>query len=142
MLVYSGKGRSANSILQKQSAAMKDLDKFNLVKRSRDKAFNGLKYLRDNDVDSFGDLLHDAWMDKKGVVNEISQDYFDVVYDKIRNAGAVGGKLLGAGGGGFFVFYVQPDKREEVTRVIENDTQCKIYDFKFTDRGSQIVSIC
>lgn len=142
MLVYSGKGRSANSILQKQSAAMSDADKFNLVRRSRDKAFTGLEYLRNGDVDSFGDLLHEAWLDKKGVVSEITQDYFDDVYQNIRIAGAIGGKLLGAGGGGFFIFYVTPDKQEHVRHHIENYTSCKVYDFKFTDRGSQIVSIC
>ena len=142
LLVYSGKGRSANSILQKQSAAMSDVDKFNLVKRSRDKAFTGLEYLKKRDVDSFGDLLHEAWVDKKSIVKEISQDYFDVVYQNIRTAGAIGGKLLGAGGGGFFLFYVQPDKRKQVIDYIENNTECKVYDFKFTDRGSQIVSMC
>ena len=142
LLVYSGKGRSANSILQKQSAAMSDVDKFNLVKRSRDKAFTGLEYLKKKDVDSFGDLLHEAWVDKKSIVKEISQDYFDVVYQNIRTAGAIGGKLLGAGGGGFFLFYVQPDKRKQVIDYIENNTECKVYDFKFTDRGSQIVSMC
>jgi D-glycero-alpha-D-manno-heptose-7-phosphate kinase len=140
ILVYSGKGRSANSILQKQQAAMEDKDKFALVRRSRDKAYTATKYVESGDLDSFGDMLHSAWIDKKGVVSDISEDYFDVVYNKAIKAGASGGKLLGAGGGGFFVFYVTPSKREEVIDAVTTDTECKIYDFNFYDHGSRIVS--
>jgi len=140
ILVYSGKGRSANSILQKQQAAMEDKDKFALVRRSRDKAYTATKYIESGDLDSFGDMLHSAWIDKKGVVSDISEDYFDIVYNKAIKAGASGGKLLGAGGGGFFVFYVTPSKREEVIDAVTTDTECKIYDFNFYDHGSRIVS--
>jgi len=140
LLVYSGIGRSANSILQKQSAAMSDKDKLNLVKRSRDKAYIALGHLIDRDVDSFGSLLNDAWMDKKSIVKEITSDYFDDVYTRAINAGALGGKLLGAGGGGFFVFYVPQDKRAGVIHDLEQNTQCKVYDFKFTTEGSTVLA--
>lgn len=142
LLVYSGKSRSANSILQKQAAAMLDLNKFKMVKRSRDKAYTAAGYITDGKIDDFGALLHDAWMDKKGVVGEISQYYFDFVYSKAIDAGALGGKLLGAGGGGFFVFYVTPDKREEVIKAVTTETECKVYDFKFTNYGSRLLSNC
>jgi D-glycero-alpha-D-manno-heptose-7-phosphate kinase len=140
LLVYSGRGRSANSILQKQQSAMNDKDKFNLVKRSRDKAYTGRDYLVKGQLDDFGNLLHEAWMDKKGVVSEISQDYFDVVYDKAMKAGALGGKLLGAGGGGFFLFYVPEEKREDVIEEITTGTECKVYEFKFSGHGSRITT--
>jgi D-glycero-alpha-D-manno-heptose-7-phosphate kinase len=140
LLVYSGVGRSANSILQKQSAAMSDKDKLNLVKRSRDKAYIALGHLIDRDIDSFGALLNDAWMDKKSIVKEITSDYFDDVYARATNAGALGGKLLGAGGGGFFVFYVPQDKRERVKKELEDNTECTVYDFRFTDEGSTILA--
>jgi len=142
LLVYSGKSRSANSILQKQAAAMLDVNKFNMVKRSRDKAYTAAGYITDGKIDDFGALLHDAWMDKKGVVGEISQYYFDFVYSKAIDAGALGGKLLGAGGGGFFVFYVTPDKREQVIEAVTKETECKVYDFKFTNYGSRLLSNC
>ena len=140
LLVYSGRGRSANAILQKQQKAVGQIDKFNLIKKGRDKAFEGRRYLKEGDHDSFGQLLHDAWMDKKSLVKEISETYFDDIYTKAYNAGSLGGKLLGAGGGGFFLFYVTPEKREQVSRAITDGTECKIYDFNFSYEGSKIVS--
>ena len=140
LLVYSGRGRSANAILQKQQSAMNDKDKFNLVKRSRDKAYIAQNFLMQGKLDDFGNLLHEAWMDKKGVVSEITQDYFDIVYDKAMKAGAAGGKLLGAGGGGFFLFYVPEDKKETVVQEIVTGTECKVYDFRFSDYGSRITT--
>jgi len=139
LLVYSGVGRDANNILQKQSKAMAQQDKFELVRRSRNKAYSARDFLINNDVDSFGSLLHDAWMDKKSVVSDITQDYFDVVYEKAMSAGSLGGKLLGAGGGGFFIFYVPIEKREKVSKEITTDTKCKIYDFKFCNQGSTLL---
>jgi D-glycero-alpha-D-manno-heptose-7-phosphate kinase len=142
LLVYSGKGRNANSILQKQAKAMSDIDKFNLVKRSRDKAYVGARYLKEGKLDDFGSLLHDAWMDKKAVASDISNDYFDGVYNKALEAGALGGKLLGAGGGGFFLFYVNPENKQEVINRITDGTECKVYDFGFYEYGSRIASYC
>jgi D-glycero-alpha-D-manno-heptose-7-phosphate kinase len=142
LLVYSGRGRNANSILQKQSAAMSDETKFNLVKASRDKAFVGARYLKEGKLDDFGTLLHEAWMDKKAVETSITNEYFDGVYNRAMEAGALGGKLLGAGGGGFFLFYVDPSKRKHVIDVITDGTECKVYDFRFTEYGSQITSYC
>jgi len=142
LLVYSGRGRSANSILQKQAAAMDDSVKFDLVRRSRDKAYVAARYLKEGKLDDFGSLLHDAWMDKKAVATEITNDYFDEVYSNALTAGALGGKLLGAGGGGFFIFYVTPDKREQVIDAILHGSQCKIYDFDFTEVGSSITTYC
>lgn len=141
LLVYSGVGRSANSILSKQKAAMLNEDKFNLVRRSRDKAYVAYKLLTEGDIDSFGHLLHEAWQDKKQVVKEITQDYFDAVYTKAINAGALGGKLLGAGGGGFFIFYCKPDVREAVEVAVTTDTNCRIYPFKFHEGGSEVVAV-
>jgi D-glycero-alpha-D-manno-heptose-7-phosphate kinase len=55
-------------------------------------------------------------------------------------AGALGGKLIGAGGGGFFLFSCRPEKRENVIAAVTKDTQCKVYPFKFSDSGSRIVT--
>lgn len=139
LLVYSGKGRSANQILQKQKEAMSDESKFKLVANSRDKAYKGLEYINTGELDKFGELLHEAWMDKKAVTKEISSDYFDDIYNRAINAGALGGKLLGAGGGGFFIFYVLPKHRNHVIHEITKDTLCNVYDFKFSKEGSKIV---
>jgi D-glycero-alpha-D-manno-heptose-7-phosphate kinase len=65
-------------------------------------------------LDEFGDLMHAAWMAKRSLSSAISNDFLDEIYTKAREAGALGGKLLGAGGGGFFVFYVPVEKQEAV----------------------------
>lgn len=140
LLVYSGRGRMANAILQKQQKAMDDKNKFNAVRKTRDRAYTAMKYLENGDHESFGDMLHSSWLDKKSVVSEISDDYFDVVYKKATDAGAIGGKLLGAGGGGFFIFYVPLAKREQVSKAVTTDTECKVYDFRFYDNGSRIIN--
>ena len=119
---------------------MSDKDKLELVKRSRDKAYVAARYLKQGQYDDFGALLHDAWMDKKAVAGDISNDYFDTVYSKALAAGALGGKLLGAGGGGFFIFYVNPTMRYIVADAITKDTTCKVYDFRFTESGSTIIA--
>ena len=142
LLVYSGRGRNANSILQKQAAAMDDSVKFDLVRRSRDKAYVGARYLREGKLDDFGSLLHDAWMDKKAVETSITNEYFDEIYTRAIDSGALGGKLLGAGGGGFFIFYVDPSNRQKVIDSIKHETQCQVYDFNFTEYGSRITSHC
>jgi D-glycero-alpha-D-manno-heptose-7-phosphate kinase len=142
LLVYSGRGRNANSILQKQSAAMDDKVKFNLVRSSRDKAFVAARYLKEGKLDDFGALLHDAWLDKKAVETSITNEYFDEIYERAISSGALGGKLLGAGGGGFFLFYVNPDNRQKVIDSVCDNTQCKVYDFAFTEWGSRIATNC
>lgn len=142
LLVYSGKGRNANSILQKQAAAMSDETKFDLVRRSRDKAYVATRYLKENKLDDFGTLLHDAWLDKKSVESSITNEYFDNVYSRALEAGSLGGKLLGAGGGGFFIFYTPVDKKENVIKTITDGTECKVYDFCFTEHGSRVATYC
>lgn len=140
LLVYSGRGRSANSILQKQAAAMDEADKFKLVQRNRDRAFVAANLFSAGLIDDFGALFHDAWMDKKGLAKDITDDYFDTIYERALKAGAVGGKLLGAGGGGFFLFYVKPQNRDRVINAVTHETSCKVYNFKFVETGSTIIS--
>ena len=139
LLVYSGKSRNANNILQKQQKAMLNFEKFNKVKNSRDKAYKAVDLIHEGKLDQFGELLHESWLDKKGVCEEISQGYFDQVYDKAIKAGALGGKLLGAGGGGFFIFYVPEENRKKVSEAVTKDTECQVYDFEFYGSGSNVV---
>ena len=139
MLVYSGRSRDANNILQKQQKAMLDKEKFNTVRRSRDKAYEALQLIEQKRLDDFGELLNKSWSDKKSLCKEITQDYFDEIYERAIKAGSLGGKLLGAGGGGFFIFYVHPENKERVEREITLNTDCKVYDFQFVDHGSQLI---
>ena len=82
----------------------------------------------------FGRCLHEAWGLKQGLSKGISNSQIDSIYTAALNAGALGGKLLGAGAGGFFLFFVKPQDRAEVTKVLRS-LNCKISTFKFETQG-------
>lgn len=139
LLVYTGIPRSANKILSEQSKAMTDDDKFNLVMNGRNKAIFAADLLERGDLDTFGDLLHQAWLDKKNIASGITSDVIDEIYIVAMKNGALGGKVLGAGGGGFMIFYCEPNKKEELSYILGKNTRAVAYDFKFTKEGSKVV---
>jgi len=71
-------------------------------------------------LDEFGEILHEGWKLKKSLSDEISSTLIDNYYEEARAAGAIGGKLLGAGGGGFLLFYVNPEKQAAVINALPN----------------------
>ena len=87
------------------------------------------------DLDEFGRLLDYTWRLKRGVNAAVSNDTIDSIYNAAREAGALGGKLLGAGGGGFLLFYVQPDRQADVRKALE---QLKEIPFKFESGAGEI----
>lgn len=87
-------------------------------------------------LDDFGRLLDLTWKLKKGTGTAISTGSIDELYEKAMNAGALGGKLLGAGGGGFLVFYVQPNKHEAVKDAMK---ELMYIPFKFEDGGTRVI---
>lgn len=89
-----------------------------------------------SDLNDFGRLLHHTWQLKRGLSAGVSTDEMDDIYLAARKAGALGGKLLGAGGGGFFLFYVEPDNRVRVKQALSSLLQVP---FSFENDGSQIV---
>lgn len=88
------------------------------------------------DIDEFGRLLDHTWRLKRQTGSAVSTDSIDVLYDKGIRAGALGGKLLGAGGGGFLVFYVQPEYQEAVKRAMKNLMHIP---FSFEQGGTRVV---
>ena len=76
--------------------------------------------LRGGDLDDLGRLLHEGWKLKRRLSDKISSPKIDALYEQVIAAGALGGKILGAGGGGFFLFYVPPDKQSAVREVLDN----------------------
>ncbi len=87
-------------------------------------------------LDDFGRLLNETWMLKRSISSKISTDLIDDLYIKAMNAGALGGKLLGAGGGGCLLFYVPEDKQEDVKKALAGMLEIK---FKFENEGTRII---
>ena len=91
---------------------------------------------QDADLDEFGRLLDHTWKLKRQTGAAVSTDRIDELYAKGMAAGALGGKLLGAGGGGFFVFYVQPERQDSVRWAMRDLLQIP---FEFEDGGTSVV---
>ncbi len=91
---------------------------------------------KESDLDDFGRLLDYTWRLKRQIGAAISTDSIDCLYEKGISGGALGGKLLGAGGGGFLVFYVQPDKHESVKKAM---SELMYIPFEFENEGTRVI---
>ena len=89
-----------------------------------------------SDLNEFGRLLDHTWRLKRTTGNKISNNSIDLLYERGIKAGALGGKLLGAGGGGFLLFYVEPDKKEEVLKELN---ELMHVPFEFEEEGTSVV---
>ncbi len=90
----------------------------------------------DRDLIPFGELLHEAWQAKRELSDKVSNSQVDSLYEDARTAGAIGGKLLGAGGGGFFLLFVPPEKHQGPTKQLSRLIHVP---FKFEFNGSQVI---
>lgn len=91
---------------------------------------------RQTDLNEFGRMLDHTWKLKRQTGNAVSTSDIDLLYEKGMKAGALGGKLLGAGGGGFLVFYVEPNKQDNVKNAMDNLLHIP---FQFEDGGTQVI---
>lgn len=140
LLFYTGKSRNSGDILKKQSSASQEKDPATLERMHQIKAL-GLEMveaLRRCDLDAFGDLLHQSWLQKRGVVSDISNSIIDQAYAAARDNGALGGKIAGAGGGGFMMLYCHEDRQAAVTRALQALNLSRM-DFHFDFDGPQIL---
>ena len=91
---------------------------------------------REENFIDFGHLLHESWMLKRGLTSRITNSSIDEIYQAARGAGASGGKLLGAGGGGFMLLFVKPEGQKAVREKLN---KLLYVPFHFHDLGSQII---
>jgi len=135
MLFYTGIKRTAASVAT--SFVPSIAERSALLNRMRECVDQGCEILNGNgDLAPFGKLLHEAWQVKRTLSDKISNAQVDAAYDAARSAGALGGKLLGAGGGGFLLFFAPPDKHAKIKQQLSR----LIYaPFKFEFGGSQII---
>ena len=136
MLFFTGFSRFSSDIQKGTEKSMKDktqqlIEMYHLVDDAE-------KILTDKStsLDEFGKLLDYTWKLKRGISSGISTGSIDVQYEKAMKAGALGGKLLGAGGGGFLLFYVPKEKQESVKKALEGQMYVP---FKFENEGTKII---
>lgn len=138
IMLYIGGEHDAASILKEQSDNMKNVEKENIQREIKDLTLK-LKYeLEHNNVDYVGEVLHKNWCLKKKLASGITNDCFDQLYDKALKSGALGGKILGAGGSGFFLFYVPSDKQDYFRKKMK---QYEELSFKFDYLGSTVIFV-
>ena len=133
ILFYTGKHRKSTEIHRNQARETKD--KVELYKRMRDISHQMYDSLSKGDIKKTGKFLHENWLLKKQLTNGISNDEIDKLYEMGIREGAEGGKLIGAGGSGFLMFYSEKEKHTNISKVIG----LKSEEFRFEDTGSKII---
>ena len=138
LLFYTGKQRSASTILRDQNKGLQDEQKFNTLKKMTELIPALEKSLYANDLDSFGDILNENWQLKKQLSTQISDASIDELYQLGLSNGARGGKLLGAGGGGFLLFYCDEKYQAKLRAAFERYQELP---FHFENDGAKIIHI-
>ena len=120
LIYYSGVERSASTVLREQAKTITENKDAAVERMHRIKAlgYETKRILLTGDIDSYGELLHEHWTNKRKMASNMSDGPIDEHYEAARKAGAIGGKLMGAGGGGFFMFYARPAERRRVHEVL------------------------
>lgn len=141
VIFYSGVERAASSILKEQGAAIKGNtdDAVARMHRIKELGYETRRLLLSGETDLYGDLLHEHWTNKRKLASKMTDSVIDEHYDAARKAGAIGGKLMGAGGGGFFMFYVRPAEKRRVYEAMVA-RGLKPLRFKFDFDGARIVA--
>jgi D-glycero-alpha-D-manno-heptose-7-phosphate kinase len=116
MLFYTGITRTAADVAESYT---KEIDKRRRQLRMlREMVDEGVSILSGGGIERFGELLHEAWEAKRSLSGQVSNSDVDAMYQAARSAGAIGGKLMGAGGGGFMVLFVPPSKQNAVRETL------------------------
>lgn len=138
MMFYTGVTRDARSILAEQRANTAMVSKGDLLLRMRTLAEAVRQAFEECDFESVGTMMHDGWLLKREVASGITNPTLDGYYELARAAGATGGRILGAGGGGFFMFHVPPERRDAVRAAL---AELREFPFRFDSQGTRIALI-
>jgi D-glycero-alpha-D-manno-heptose-7-phosphate kinase len=134
LFMYTGKERSSSAIHAKQASAAPDhMDSY---KKMAQLAYDQCEALENGKWQETGRLLHENWMLKKTLAGGISDPYLDRIYDTARKNGAQGGKIMGAGGGGFFLFFAEPEKHQQ---IIDSVPELKHEPVGIDPEGSKVI---
>lgn len=136
MLFFTGFSRFSSNIQKDTKKNIHDKRKQLLEMKSLVDQAEDILTDTHRDLNEFGRLLDYTWQLKRGISDSISTDSIDEIYHKALQAGAIGGKLLGAGGGGFLLFYVEKDKQPKVMHALQN---LLYVPFQFETDGTQVI---
>ena len=136
LLFFTGFSRFSSQIQEDTKKNIEDKTKTLLMMKDMVDTAENILIDENKDLDNFGRLLHETWKLKRSTGNKISTNEIDMIYDKALNAGALGGKLLGAGGGGFMLFYVPDENKENVKKELKDLLQVP---FAFENEGTSVI---
>ena len=137
MLFYTGLQRHAHEVLDEQIARTDAGQNRRELEQIGSLVDQGIEILTgSNGLCDFGSLLHESWALKRTLSNRITNSWIDEVYDRARRHGATGGKLLGAGGGGFLLLFVEPEKQACVRQALPELREAS---FQFEQSGSGVI---
>jgi len=138
LLFYTGMTRSASEILKQQREnTLNKTEAFENLLRMKLLVQEMKDSLYESDLSNFGEILHKGWMLKKKMAGGISNSTLDQYYDKAKTLGALGGKVLGAGGGGFLLLYCDEEKQDK----LRNELGLREVPFSFDREGSRIIHV-
>lgn len=136
MLVFTRFGRNASEVAGEQ---IKTIDEryreLALMRQLVDEAYKVFT-AHSASLDEIGKLLHETWLLKRSLTSKITTPFIDNVYETARQAGAIGGKLLGAGGGGFMLFFAHPEKQKQIEEKLKGLLHVP---FEFETLGSHVI---
>ena len=138
MMFYVSNQRRASSILSEQKTNMDQSDKFENLKKMVELVMPLRDSLYSDDLEEFGAIMHKNWKLKQSLASGITNPMINDIYDKALQNGASGGKLLGAGAGGFLMFYCDESKHERLRSALAPYREMK---FKFDNEGSKIIYV-
>ena len=136
LVFFTGRTRSASSVLAHHSQGLLTTDKRKRLQRMVQLAFELKQELESGRLSNFGEILHENWHLKMQMATGVSDRQIDAWYAAGRASGALGGKLLGAGNGGFLMFFAPPERHAQIAKVLSDLRRVK---FGFDRTGAQIV---
>jgi len=134
LLFFTGITRQADSVLTEQKANING--RLSILREMKQMAHTALDALEKGQLDTIGHLLHESWQLKKQMASKISNDLLDEMYEAARRAGAFGGKITGAGGGGFLLLYCPHERQEAVREVLKHLQE---FPFQLEKDGTKVI---
>lgn len=136
IIFYTGTSRESREILSEQKA--KTETNLEFLQRMKELAFAARDAVQHNNLLDFASMLHESWLLKRKLASSITNNSIDALYEKARGAGALGGKIVGAGGGGFLLLYCEDDYKDKVRNALSPLVEMP---FAFEPQGTKIIYV-